>query len=108
MAITNKDVDNWNAEIQNLNQNEPISLFSKDNLCEVDDPHGILNNMLSKEVLHNFNNNSTPPHELKLKIGDICIITRNIAKRQGLANNARVIILHIQKYCIRVITNIIN
>jgi len=102
LAINNKDVDKWNAEIQKLNQNDTISLFSKDNLCEVDDPHGILNNMLTKEVLNEFNSNSSPPHELKLKIGDICIITRNIAKRQGLANNARVIILNIQKYCIRV------
>jgi len=102
LAINNKDVDNWNAEIQNLNPNETISLFSKDKLCEVDDPNGILNIMLTKEVLHEFNNNSSPPHELKLKIGDICIITRNIAKKRGLANNARVIILQIQKYCIRV------
>jgi len=102
LAITNKDVDEWNTKIQTLNQNEAISLFSNDNFCEVDDPHGILGNMLTKDVLHQFNNNSSPPHELILKVGDICIITRNIAKRQGLANNARVIILNIQKYCIRV------
>jgi len=103
LAITNKDVDEWNTKIQTLNQNEAISLFSKDSLCEVDDPHGILGNMLTKDVLHQFKNNSSPPHELILKVGDICIITRNIAKRQGLANNARVIILNIQQYCIRVI-----
>jgi hypothetical protein len=102
LAITNKDVDEWNTKIQTLNSNEPISLFSKDNLCEVDDPHGILTKMLTKEVLHQFNNNSSPPHELILKVGDICIITRNIAKREGLANNARVMILNIQPYCIRV------
>jgi hypothetical protein len=102
LAITNKDVDEWNSKIQNLNSNEAISLFSKDSLCEVDDPHGILSKMLTKEVLQKFNNNSAPPHELILKVGDICIITRNIAKREGLANNARVMILNIQKYCIRV------
>jgi hypothetical protein len=102
LAITNKDVDEWNSKIQNLNSNEAISLFSKDSLCEVDDPHGILSKMLTKEVLQKFNNNSAPPHELILKVGDICIITRNIAKREGLANNARVMILNIQKYCISV------
>jgi hypothetical protein len=98
LAITNKDVDEWNSKIQKLNPNESVSLFSKDNLCEVDDPHGILSKMLTTEVLHQFNNNSSPPHELILKVGDICIITRNIAKRQGLANNARVVILNIQQY----------
>ena len=102
LAITNKDVDEWNSKIQKLNPNESVSLFSKDNLCEVDDPHGILSKMLTTEVLHQFNNNSSPPHELILKVGDICILTRNIAKRQGLANNARVMILNIQQYCIRV------
>jgi len=106
LAITNKVVDEWNTKIQALNQNEAISLFSKDNLCEVDDPHGILKNMLTRDVLHQFNNNSSPPHELILKVGDICIITKNIAKRQGLANNARVIILNIQQYCIRVIQSL--
>jgi len=102
LAISNNDVDEWNAKIQKLNPNKAVSLISKDNLCEVDDPHGILNKMLTKEVLNNFKNNSCPPHELILKIGDICIITRNIAKREGLANNARVLITNIQQYCIQV------
>lgn len=102
LAISNKDVDHWNNKIQELNPNEAVTLISKDNLCEVDDPHGILKQMLSTEVLNQFNNNSCPPHELKLKVGDICIITRNIAKKQGLTNNARVIINNIQQYCITV------
>jgi len=106
LAISNNDVDDWNAKIQKMNPNEAVSLISKDNLCEVDDPHGILNKMLTMEVLNNFKNNSCPPHELILKVGDICIITRNIAKRQGLANNARVLITNIQQYCIRVSDNI--
>ena len=58
--------------------------------------------MLTEDILHQFNNNSTPPHELKLKCGDICILTRNIAKKQGLTNNARVRITNIQQYCITV------
>jgi len=102
LAISNNDVDKWNAKILKMNPNQAVSLISKNNLCEVDDPHGILNKMLSKEVLNKFNNNSCPPHELILKIGDICIITRNIAKREGLANNARVLITNIQQYCIQV------
>jgi len=102
LAISNNDVDDWNAKIQKMNPNQAVSLISKDNICEVDDPHGILNKMLSKEVLNNFNNNQCPPHKLILKIGDICIITRNIAKKEGLANIARVLIPNIQQYCIQV------
>ena len=75
-------------------------------LCEVDDPHGILHAMLTEDVLNQFNKNSVPPHELNLKQGDICILTRNIAKREGLTNNARVKIIRIQQYCISVSPNI--
>ena len=102
LATTNNKVDEWNTIIQKLNPAELHSLLSSDSLCEVDDPNGILGKMLTTEVLNQFNNNSSPPHELILKIGDICIITRNIAKKQGLANNARVMVLDIKPYCIRV------
>jgi len=102
LAISNKDVDTWNSKIQQLNTNTAVSLISKDSLCEVDDPHGILKQMLSEDILHQFNNNSCPPHELILKRGDVCIITRNIAKQEGLTNNARVMITDIQQYCISV------
>ena len=58
--------------------------------------------MLTKDILNNFNNVSVPPHELQLKVNDICILTRNIAKKEGLTNNARVKIIQIQQYCITV------
>jgi len=102
LAVTNKDVDMWNHKIQLLNPYELISLLSSDKLCEVDDPHGILRKMLTEDILNKFCNNSVPPHNLQLKIGDICILTRNIAKREGLTNNARVKIIRIQQYCITV------
>ena len=102
LAVTNKDVDMWNKKIQQLNPNELISLHSSDKLCEVDDPHGILRKMLTEDILNNFNNVSVPPHELQLKVNDICILTRNIAKKEELTNNARVKIIHIQQYCITV------
>ena len=106
LAVTNNDVDSWNYKIQQLNPNEKVTLLSKDILCEVDDPHGILHAMLTEDVLNQFNKNSVPPHELNLKQGDICILTRNIAKREGLTNNARVKIIRIQQYCISVSPNI--
>jgi len=102
LAVTNKDVDHWNKRIQELNSNQIVNLFSKDKLCEVDDPHNILHNMLTEDILHQFNNNSVPPHELQLKCGDTCIITRNIAKKEGLTNNTRVKVIRIQQYIVTV------
>jgi hypothetical protein len=108
LAVTNKEVDQWNNNIQELNPNEKISLLSKDMLCEVDDPHGILNKMLTEDVLNLFNKNSIPPHELTLKNGDIYILTRNIAKKEGLTNNARVKIIRIHQFCITVTFKYLN
>jgi ATP-dependent exoDNAse (exonuclease V) alpha subunit len=105
LAATNKQVDTWNSRIQELNQtSELYELNSKDSLCEVDDPHGYLKNMLTTEVLNGFGHVSVPSHQLLLKIGDICLITRNLSRRYGLANNTRVRILHIAKVYIRVQT----
>jgi PIF1-like helicase len=64
----------------------------------------ILRDMLTVDVLNNFNDNGVPPHTLKLKIGDICIVMRNMARKEGLTNNTRVQITKISKFCIRVQT----
>jgi len=104
LSITNAGVDQWNELVQNMNQNEEHLLSSEDSLSEVDDPKDILKHMLSEDVLNNFNNNSVPPHMLKLKVGDICIVLRNLAKKHGLTNNTRVRILKIQQFCVSVQT----
>ena len=104
LSITNSGVDQWNELVQNMNPNDEHLLSSEDSLSEVDDPKDILRSMLSEDVLNNFNNNSVPPHLLKLKVGDICIVLRNLAKKHGLTNNTRVRILKIQQYCISVQT----
>ena len=80
----NSRVDFWNKEIQKLNP-DPIlhALYSKDTLCEVDDPHDILTSFLTEEVLNKFDSNKAPPHKLELKVGDICYLYRTICKSDG-------------------------
>ena len=56
--------------------------------------------MLTVDVLNNFNKNGVPPHNLILKVGDICIVLRNLARKEGLTNNTRVKILKIERFCI--------
>jgi hypothetical protein len=105
LAATNQQVDKWNSIVQGLNPNpEIIELKSKDTLCEVDDPHGHIQRMLSTGVLNSFNHLSAPAHQLFLKVGDICLITRNLSKSYGLAKNTRVQLLEINQRSIRVQT----
>ena len=108
LAVTNKDVDNWNKEVQKQNLFPLTSLASHDELAECDDPHNILRNMLTDDVLNNFNKNGVPPHILNLKINDTCIVLRNLNKREGLTNNTRVRVIAITPKCVRVQTIGIN
>ena len=104
LATTNEKVDKWNETIQDLNPNELRTLTSADQLAEVDDPKSILKDMLTEDILKHFNKNGVPPHILRLKVGDICIILRNLSKKDNLTNNTRVRVMAIQTYGIKVQT----
>ena len=104
LAATNIVVDEWNKTIQNLNNNPVHVLCSVDKVKDIDDPHGILQRMISESVLERFQRPGVPHHQLELKKDDICMIMRNLNKKEGLAKNTRVKILDISPYIIRVCT----
>jgi len=83
-------------------------LLSADILCKLDDPHDILNEILCPQVLHTFNKNNVPKHVPKLSVGDVCIIQRNLSKKDAITNNTRVRILSISKFCVHVQTLGVN
>jgi len=74
-------------------------LLSADILCKLDDPHDILNEILCPQVLHTFNKNNVPKHVPKLSVGDVCIIQRNLSKKDDITNNTRVRIVSISIFC---------
>jgi ABC-type oligopeptide transport system ATPase subunit len=104
LASTNELVDVWNSAIQELNPNDSVDLLSQDNFNDVDDINGNLRSMLDERVLNRYADNSCPPHLLKLKIGDICILLRHCDKKNGLSNNSRCEVVMINQYLIRVKT----
>jgi ATP-dependent DNA helicase PIF1 len=104
IASTNARVDYWNNKVQLLNLNPTHSLMSKDILDQCDDPHDYLKKMMTPEVLSKFNTNDIPPHQLDLKVGDICILLRNFDREVGLTSNCRVRILQISHHVVRVQT----
>ena len=60
----------------------------------MDDPNGHLQNILTEQVLNNFNNNGVPQHNLELKVNDVCLVLRSLMAI-GVATNTRVKILEI-------------
>ena len=73
---TNSHVDMWNRKIQLRNINDEHVYYSNDSLADVDDDNGYIRQMLSTRVLNSKNHSSAPPHELRLKVNDVCILTR--------------------------------
>jgi hypothetical protein len=95
LATTNDEVDKWNDKISSLNPSAESIMFSKTWFSEVDDLHGNMKFMLNETALNNINRNGVPPHQLKLKVDDICILMQNINVKDGITNNTRVRILRI-------------
>jgi hypothetical protein len=58
--------------------------------------------MIKDSILNHINKIGVPPHELKLKVGDVCILTRNLHIHGGIANSTRVQIVRINNYTILV------
>jgi hypothetical protein len=104
LAATNEDGDEWNLKVQLMNPEEIHEFLSADVFDEVDDPHGFIREMMTTEALNSFNKNGCPSHKLLLKVNDICIVLRNLNKRDGLTNNTRVRITRINRFGIGVRT----
>jgi len=104
LAGTNKTVDDWNECIQEKNPHEMQTFISSDKLCEVDDPNDFFLRSFTPKVLGTLNRDGVPPHELNLKVDDVCILLRNLNNTDGLTNNTRVRIVSLDRYRIRIQT----
>ena len=90
LAPTNKQCDEWNKVIQDMNPNPTITLLSSNEFADVDDPHGVLNSMLNSDTLEYYTKPGVPVHSLNLKVGDIGFLLRTISKKYHLSRNTRV------------------
>lgn len=97
---TNDSVDSWNSKIQSFNPNPLIVLTAKDKFADVDDEHGYLAKTITEETMSTFDKTGVPPHQLQLKVDDICLILRTVAELD-LPTNSRVIILEIHNHVIK-------
>jgi hypothetical protein len=103
LAFKNEAVDDWNTAIQLLNPAVEQHKLSYDKFADVDDEHGYLSANLSTSLSKDFSNSDVPPHDLCLKVNDICLITRNL-HALNLPSNSRVRILRINPYSIIIST----
>jgi hypothetical protein len=103
LCSNNASVDMWNAVGQGMNSSEEHTLSLKDSFSKADDPNGHLKKMLSATMLDGFWKNGVPDHELILKVDDICLVNHAI-NGLGLANNSKVRIIAMHRYCVEAVT----
>jgi ATP-dependent exoDNAse (exonuclease V) alpha subunit len=104
LCATNEDVDQWNAIVQDLNPEQPVTFVARNEFSDVDDPKGILKSLLTEDACMFYKQNGAPDHRIVLKKNDICFVMRTLNRKEKLSNNSRVIIKEIYKYSILVTT----
>jgi ATP-dependent DNA helicase PIF1 len=105
LAATNQQVEDWNNAVQGINNHEPHVLPSQDEFSQVDDPHGYISRMVTNDVMNSFTDSGKcPPHNLILKVDDLCILMRAVNKDEKFTTNTRVRIVSISRYIVRVCT----
>jgi hypothetical protein len=104
LCSTNVIVDEWNTVIQAMNNNPIVEYSSKDTVQGIDDPYGYLASMITEPVMAKYDVPGVPSHILRLKVNDICMVMRNLNRKEGLVKNLRVKIVHLGNHVIRVCT----
>jgi hypothetical protein len=104
LCATNEDVDGWNCLVQDLNPNEAVTLISRNQFKDVDDPKGILKSMLTDDACMFYKQIGVPDHRLVIKKEDICFVMTTLNRKEKLSKNTRVIIKEIYRYSIKVQT----
>src|SRR4051794_28353806 len=79
-----------------------VSRFSFDSMVDDDGDFLGIQDAVVQDYLHSIGENGVPPHDLKLKVGCICSIMRNLTSERGLTKNVRVVVRSIHKHAVEV------
>ena len=104
LCATNKDVDEWNSHVQQLNPEPAIIFTARNEFSNIDDPKNILKSLFTDDACMFYRQNGVPDHQIILKKGDLCFVMRTLNRKEKLSNNTRVVIREIFRYSIKVDT----
>jgi PIF1-like helicase len=99
----NQYVDQFNNTILDHLPGDTVTYFSSDHI-EEDGEEVVEHPTATPEFLNSLDEPGIPPHELKLKIGAICRLTRNFDASRGLTKNTRVIVRQLHRYSVEIET----
>ena len=102
LSATNKNIDEINEIVlKEKIKGDEFILYSADTMVidkesNPDDQH------MSTEILNSYKETGIPNHKIKIKIGALCILTRNLNFSEGLVNGTKVVINRICKFLLEV------
>lgn len=96
----NQTVSHLNTLIVDKIPGESFSYFSIDTAEEFGGTEADLNRAFPPEYLNSINIPGLPSHELKLKVGVIVMLMRNLNQTLGLCNGTRMIVTKCLKNCV--------
>ena len=85
---TNKDVTRLNDTVMDTLSGEQQCFLSADSVEQDESDRAVY----TTEFLNTLEFSGTPPHALKLKLGSVCMLLRNLSSRNGLCNGTRILI----------------
>lgn len=85
---TNKDVTTFNDMVMNRMRGQERTFVSADDVVKTEADHAVY----TTEFLNTLEFSGVPPHKLKLKLGCVIMLLRNLSARDGLCNGTRIVV----------------
>ncbi|XP_017250804.1 uncharacterized protein LOC108221436 [Daucus carota subsp. sativus] len=101
LTPTNNTVFHVNALIVDRIPGESQSYYSVDNAEDYPGTESKLNNSFPPEFLNSLNVPGLPSHELKLKVGVVVMLMRNLNQTLGLCNGTRMMVTKLLPQCVQ-------
>lgn len=91
LAVLNATCDEYNRRVTELIPGD-MCTYSSVNRFVPDSSTSQLLEEMPVEVMESINPSALPPHELKLKVGSVIIVMRNLNVRESLCNGTRLLV----------------
>ncbi|XP_074323772.1 uncharacterized protein LOC141660684 [Apium graveolens] len=101
LTPTNQTVGHLNSLIIDKLPGESVSYFSVDAVEEFGGTDEDMNKAFPIEYLNSLNVAGMPPHDLKLKVGVVVMLMRNLNQTLGLCNGTRMIVTKCLRFCVK-------
>ena len=93
LSARNEDVSSINATYLQISPGQTITYLAADKMSDGDELDPTITNRYPNEYLNSLNPPGLPPFKLEIKVGCPIMLLRNIAPKDGLCNDTRLMVV---------------